>query len=146
METRLFAAIVGFGKFGQFLARRFAKEHAVTAWSRGDKREQAEAMDVGWRPSMEDLCAEQPDVVVLSTSILSTEEVVRSLPVSLLKRDTTFVDVLSVKEFPRRLFQAELPPHFDFVCTHPMFGPDSGQVSGESRMMNCLGVFMGKED
>lgn len=49
------------------------------------------------------------------------------LPVQRLKRSTLFVDVLSVKEFPKRLLLRELPPEVDILCTHPMFGPDSGE-------------------
>ncbi|KAL6221624.1 hypothetical protein ACLB2K_005020 [Fragaria x ananassa] len=44
-----------------------------------------------------------------------------------MKRSTLFVDVLSVKEFPRSLFLHRLPPYFDILCTHPMFGPESGK-------------------
>ena len=35
--------------------------------------------------------------MLLASSILSTKEVLRTLPVQRLKRDTLFVDVLSVK-------------------------------------------------
>ena len=52
----------------------------------------------------DDFCEEHPEVVLLCTSILSTEAVLRSLPVQRLKRNTLFVDVLSVKEFPKNLF------------------------------------------
>jgi hypothetical protein len=44
-----------------------------------------------------------PDVVLLVTSILSAESVVRSLPPHRLRGDTLFAEVLSVKEFPNRL-------------------------------------------
>ena len=37
------------------------------------------------------------------------------------------MDVLSVKEFPRNLFLKILPEDFDILCTHPMFGPESGR-------------------
>ncbi|OVA05858.1 Prephenate dehydrogenase [Macleaya cordata] len=50
-----------------------------------------------------------------------------ALPVQRLKRSTLFVDVLSVKEFPRNLFLQILPLEFDVLCTHPMFGPESGK-------------------
>jgi hypothetical protein len=145
------------------------------------------------------------DVVILASSILSTESVLRSLPVQRLKRSTLIVDVLSVKVgragqggswraaggqlpgggraglmqtarsrrccgrlhhssqprwhppsssphpcphsspphrppppspppqnvqvFPKQLFLRELPPELDILCTHPMFGPDSGRGS-----------------
>ncbi len=31
--------------------------------------------------------------------------------------------------FPKQLLLRELPPEVDVVCTHPMFGPDSGRGS-----------------
>ena len=31
--------------------------------------------------------------------------------------------------FPKRLLLAKLPTELDIVCTHPMFGPDSGKGS-----------------
>jgi hypothetical protein len=52
----------------------------------------------------DDFCEEHPEVVLLCTSILSTELVLQSLPLQRLKRNTLFVDVLSVKEFPKNLF------------------------------------------
>ena len=67
------------------------------------------------------------DVVVLCTSILSTETVLSHLPVQRLRRSTLFVDVLSVKQFPKRLLLSTLPDYFDILCTHPMFGPESGK-------------------
>lgn len=79
----------------------------------------------------DDLCEEHPEVILLCTSIISTQQVVKSLPVQRLKRSTLFVDVLSVKEFPKNLLLEVLPPHFDIVCTHPMFGPESGKNGWE---------------
>ena len=50
------------------------------------------------------MCEEQPDIVLLCSSILSTETMVRAIPIHKLRRDTVFADVLSVKQFPRNLF------------------------------------------
>eukprot|EP00957_Ditylum_brightwellii_P130269 9937284-Ditylum_brightwellii.AAC.1 len=36
------------------------------------------------------------------------------------------VDVLSVKEHPHQVMLDLLPPDCDILCTHPMFGRDSG--------------------
>ena len=41
--------------------------------------------------------AQQPDVVIIATSILSMEGVLASFPVQRLRRSTLVVDVLSVK-------------------------------------------------
>lgn len=48
--------------------------------------------------------------VVLAPSILSTEQVLTSLPIQRLRRNTLFVDVLSVKVFPKQLMMTHLPP------------------------------------
>ena len=68
-------------------------------------------------------------MVVLATSILSARAVLDGLPLQRFKRSTLFVDVLSVKEFPKRLLLDRLPRSMDILCTHPMFGPDSGRES-----------------
>lgn len=124
--------IVGFGNFGQFLAQRLRRAgHRVLATSRGDYSKRAEDLGIEWVPDADDFCEEHPDVVLLCSSILSTEAVLRSLPMQRLKRRTLFVDVLSVKQFPKRLMLKFLPPEVDIMCTHPMFGPDSGAGSWE---------------
>eukprot|EP00850_Spirogloea_muscicola_P013639 SM000093S24450 [mRNA] locus=s93:518472:520805:+ [translate_table: standard] len=149
-RAKLKVGVVGFGNFGQFLARRIVRQgHAVLAFSRSDHRRIAKEMGVRFfrearstdTPSdyavrlrrlcsdPDDFCEEHPEVVIMCTSILSTDHVLRSLPVQRLKRSTLFVDVLSVKEFPRTLFLQVLPQDFDLLCTHPMFGPESGKSS-----------------
>lgn len=54
--------------------------------------------------SVDALCEEQPDVLLICSSILSTESVVRTIPFHKLRPDTIVADVLSVKQFPRNLF------------------------------------------
>lgn len=97
------------------------------AYSRSEYSDVAKKLGVSYFSDADDLCEEHPEVILLCTSILSTEQVLRSLPVQRLKRSTLFVDVLSVKEFPRSLFLQNLPFDFDVLCTHPMFGPESGK-------------------
>lgn len=127
---RLKIAIVGFGNFGQFLAKAFVRQgHVVFAHSRTDYSHIANSLGVSFFQDPHDLCEQHPDVIVLCTSIISTEPVLRSLPIQRLKRNTLFVDVLSVKEFPKNVFLQVLPTHFDILCTHPMFGPESGKDS-----------------
>lgn len=129
-KNKLKVGIVGFGNFGQFLAARIVKQgHRVLAYSRTDYSEKAQELGVAYFRDADDFCEEHPEVVLLCTSILSTEAVLQSLPTQRLKRHTLFVDVLSVKEFPKNLFLQVLPPEFDILCTHPMFGPESGKGS-----------------
>jgi len=125
---RLKIAVVGFGNFGQFLSRTLvAQGHTVLAHSRSDHSAAAASMGARFFPDPHDLCECHPDVVLLATSILSAESVVRSLPLHRLRRDTLFADVLSVKEFPKRLLLGALPEEMDIICTHPMFGPESAR-------------------
>ncbi|KAF8086038.1 hypothetical protein N665_0636s0010 [Sinapis alba] len=120
--------IVGFGNFGQFLAKTMVKQgHTVLAYSRTDYTDAAAKLGVSYFSDLDDLFEEHPEVVLLCTSILSTGKVLKSLPFQRLKRSTLFVDVLSVKEFPRNSFLQTLPQDFDILCTHPMFGPESGK-------------------
>ncbi|KAB2611478.1 arogenate dehydrogenase 2 [Pyrus ussuriensis x Pyrus communis] len=123
-------AILGFGNFGQFLAKAFVGQgHTVLAQSRSDYTKAAQSLGVLFYTDPNDLCEQHPEVVILCTSILSSEKVIRSFPFQRLKRNTLFVDVLSVKEFPRDLLLKYLPVEFDILCTHPMFGPESGRNS-----------------
>ena len=93
------------------------------------------------------------DVIVLACSILSFEKTVTSLVRAFPSPGTQrqllqeglsdqhfdsndsndsfeyplIVDVLSVKEHPRRVLLSSLPERCDILCTHPMFGPESGK-------------------
>jgi len=134
--------IVGFGRFGQFIAKTFAKHGQVVATSRSDYTDVANAMGVKYVP-LHDIQAflnENLDVIVLATSIVSFEQTVRSLAPELreyIQRQSALasssscapmiVDVLSVKEHPREIMLDLLPKECDILCTHPMFGPDSGK-------------------
>ncbi|XP_071729571.1 arogenate dehydrogenase 2, chloroplastic [Rutidosis leptorrhynchoides] len=121
-------AIIGFGNFGQFLAKTLVRQgHTVLAHSRTDYSAIAKDIGVAFYSNADDICEEHPDVILLCTSILSTDKVLKSLPLQRLKRSTLFVDVLSVKEFAKDLFLQTLPLEFDILCTHPMFGPESGK-------------------
>lgn len=69
----------------------------VLATSRTPYYTEAAAIGSEFFEDADDFCEEHPDVVILATSILSTEPVLRKLPLTRLKRSTLFVDVLSVK-------------------------------------------------
>lgn len=139
--------IVGFGNFGQFLAKTMVKQgHAVLAYSRTDYTDAAAELGVSYFSDIDDMFEEHPEVVLLCTSILSTEKVLKSLSFQRLKRSTLFVDVLSVKEFPRNAFLQTLPRDFDILCTHPMFGPESGKNGWEGLSFVFDKVRIGADD
>lgn len=127
--------IIGFGVFGQFLAKGFL-EHArqsgkrlsVVATSRGDYTQQAEAIGAKFALGMREFFSHSPDIVIFATSILSFASVLRRIPESALAGKLV-MDVLSVKQHPKELLLdlQNVPPSADILLTHPMFGPESGK-------------------
>ena len=137
---RLRIGIVGFGRFGQFLAEAFTRSgHEFCVLSRSDR--EAAAADEGAfayfslgddNDVSEFLNDQSLDVVVLCVSIVSFEDTLRRLVPFLAKstkRSQLFVDVLSVKEHPKKSMLQILPAETSVLCTHPMFGPESGRDS-----------------
>lgn len=137
---RLKIGIVGFGKFGQFLANKFAAySHDIYVVSKSDRS--SEASEVGARGygSLDDeddvmaFFGNDLDVVVLAVSIVSFDETLRTLrPGILAHPEVLFADVLSVKEHAKDALLARLPPESSVLCTHPMFGPESGRHGWEN--------------
>lgn len=129
--------VVGFGRFGQFIARTFSKHGKVVATSRSDYSAIAKEMGITY-VNLSDPKAfleEGLDVILLATSIVSFEGAVSTLVphlkdwigVSPLNRGPLVISVLSVMEHPREILIKLLPKECDIMCTHPMFGPDSGK-------------------
>lgn len=91
--------IIGFGKFGQFIARTFARQgHELHCADQSDKSAEAKALGSTFHPlfDLSAFVAADLDVVLLSVSIISFESVLRNLPRELLANKLV-VDVLSVK-------------------------------------------------
>ena len=129
-STALTVGIIGFGTFGQFLAKAMVKHNwRVLATSRTDYNEEAEAMGVAFCSTPAQLVEQKPDVIVVSVSILSFADTVATFPWQSLPATCLVVDVLSVKLHPKSILLSSLPPHLSILCTHPMFGPDSGKYS-----------------
>ena len=109
-QAALTIAIVGFGTFGQFMARTWAAAgHVVVAQSRTDYSDVATGMGVRYVRTAAELVALKPDVLVLAVSILSFETVLSKLPKELLS-DALVVDVLSVKAHAKGCMLRTLPP------------------------------------
>ena len=107
--------VVGFGRFGQFIARTFAKYGRVVVTSRSDYTEIANGMGVKYVPmsDMDEFLGQGLDVIVFAVSILSFKSTVKSFAPHIEKyvrarslhgdalssscRGPLVVDVLSVK-------------------------------------------------
>ncbi|KAH9767328.1 Arogenate dehydrogenase 1 [Citrus sinensis] len=127
-SSTLKIGIIGFGPFGQFLAKTMIKQgHILRATSRTDHSQLCHRLGISFFSDKRAFLEADNDVILISTSILSLSEVLNSLPVHCLQRRTLIADVLSVKEYPRNVLLQVLPEEVDVLCTHPMFGPESGQ-------------------
>ncbi|CAI9273814.1 unnamed protein product [Lactuca saligna] len=116
--------IIGFGTFAQFLAKTMIKQgHLISATSRSDY---SGFPGVHFIRDMEEFMGLEHDVILICTSIVSVFQVVKSIPFHRLKKPLLFADVLSVKRTPKKT-PVTVPQDSDLVCTHPMFGPESGK-------------------
>lgn len=127
-ESPLKIGIIGMGTFGQFLSEAFQRQgHNILATSRSDYSEYCQEHGIEFFQQLNDLCDAQPDVLLICSSILSTEKIVRGIPFHKLKPNTIIADVLSVKLFPKNLLLEVVPSGFGILCTHPMFGKFSAK-------------------
>jgi arogenate dehydrogenase (NADP+) len=127
--------VLGFGRFGQFIAKTLGKHGKIVATSRSDYTDLADEIGAEYVPlsDPEAFLDKNLDVIILATSIVSFESTVKSLTphleahVAKTGKGPLIVDVLSVKEHARDILLKYLPEKCDILCTHPMFGPDSGK-------------------
>ena len=114
--------IIGFGSFGRFVASHLGDRFEVRVWDRRNLEPEADAFGLPWS-SLEG-CADC-DVVIPAVPVQNLESLVGRLAPHL-KPDSLVVDVASVKIKPREILERLLPSGVEFIGTHPMFGPQSG--------------------
>lgn len=125
--------IIGFGSFGQLVADELKKDFKVYAWNRSDRSREAKRMGVGY-VSIEE--AASKDIVILSTSISSFEEILKKVKVHV-KKGCLVADVCSVKEYSVGLMKKILPKDVEILGTHPLFGPDSFRFKENRKIVLC---------
>eukprot|EP00985_Skeletonema_marinoi_P007371 scaffold3223_cov161-Skeletonema_marinoi.AAC.3 len=130
--------IIGFGRFGQFIAQSFTKYGNVVGTSRSDYTDIANEIGAKYVPlsNLEGFVMDHElDVIVVAVSIVSFEDTIKDLVPHLKKKMQLkgkdacplIVDVLSVKEHARDIMLKHLPEECDILSSHPMFGPDSAR-------------------
>ena len=126
-NRRLNIGIVGFGRFGQFMAKKLAINHNILVTSRTDYSEVCDELGAKYYSDIDGLLGNgnSVDVILISVSITSFQKVLEGLISSPKLKDLLIVDVLSVKEHPKTLMLNRLVESCDILATHPMFGPDS---------------------
>lgn len=116
--------LVGCGAFGEFMLRHLTPYFRVRVHD--PKRDPTPVTEVYDVTAVDLAEAAASDIVVPAVPVQRFEEVIRQLAPHL-RPHTLVVDVCSVKLEPYRVLSNLLPETVDFVCTHPLFGPQSGK-------------------
>lgn len=121
-------SIVGFGRFGKTLLRLFPKDVDVVVWDIGPIEIPSEYPRARQAEHLAEIYSQ--DVVFICVPISSFESVIKAHRP--LFGNKLLVDVLSVKTYPRKVFDEHLKnTDARAILTHPMFGPDSSKESFE---------------
>ena len=112
--------IIGFGAFGQLIARHIGPYFKVYAHDPVPPQADAHAI----RATLEVTAA--CDVVVLATPVSTYADVAKQIA-PLCKPGALVIDVGSVKVEPADVMRRFLPDHANIVATHPLFGPESAR-------------------
>lgn len=122
--------IVGFGRFGKLWAEFLKDDYDIAVYDCGpEARQQAHQIGVAF---------EEPEL------LLTRDTVFYAVPISELsavveghshllrgtQRPKLICDLLSVKVFPKKVFEKYLPAELPQLLLHPMFGPDSVKSNG----------------
>lgn len=124
-ETGTSIGIIGFGAFGQLIARHIADNFDVFAYD-PEPVNLRRATDLHVRPATLEQCS-GCDVVVIATPVSCFEAVLTTVA-QYCRTDALILDVGSVKVAPATLMRRILPDNVNVVATHPLFGPQSAQA------------------
>ena len=116
--------IIGLGVFGRLMARHL-KGHVVLKAFDPSASAQAFAHEAGIDlvPLAE---IGQQDIIIIATPVEKIREAVVALKPHL-RAGSVVMDVGSVKMLPAKILQEEVPEDVEILCTHPLFGPQSGK-------------------
>lgn len=117
------ALIIGFGRFGQLLAKLLESDFDILVIEPEEKRRQ---QAIGQKYAILEMDQiSQADYIFLAVPISQTEELIKSIA-SFVKPGQLVMDVCSVKVHPANLMKTHLSK-CQLMATHPMFGPDSAK-------------------
>ncbi|MEM2918640.1 MAG: prephenate dehydrogenase [Candidatus Altiarchaeota archaeon] len=123
-------SIIGFGRFGQVLAKFLTNDFEVFVTDKvKEKEKEAKKLGVKFVSLKE---ASSQKIVVLATPISKLKNVLLKIK-PFLKENVLVLDTCSVKEYPVKLMKKILPKYVEILGTHPLFGPDSVKNSLKDR-------------
>jgi prephenate dehydrogenase len=106
--------IIGFGSFGEFMAKSLSKHCRVKVYSTSGHKNK-------WASLLEEVAA--CDYILPTIPLDAYQSVLTELK-PLIRPETVIVDICSVKVEPLKLIKKILPKQ-PVVATHPLFGPQS---------------------
>lgn len=115
--------IIGFGRFGQLLAKILKGKNEIKVFDKVDKSKSAKRISVCFC-DLKEIC--QQDLIILAVPISEMKHVLLKIK-DKLKENQIVMDVCSVKEYPAKLMLKHLPKKVEVVASHPLFGPDSAK-------------------
>lgn len=116
--------ILGFGRFGQFLAKILKKKNKIYVYDIIKKRSKmAEKLGVSFL-NLEEILKKK--LIILAIPISEMENVLKKIK-DKVGKGQIIMDVLSVKEYPVSLMKRYLPQQVEILASHPLFGPDSAK-------------------
>lgn len=138
IECPKHVAIVGLGLIGGSLARRLRESGChVSAWNHRDHPyANARAAGIDCKDTLEELVAEEPDVLMLCNPLVAMPQVLQTIKPIINPQKTTLSDVGSVKG-PVHTQVSEVGLLDCYVGAHPMAGNEhSGWVSADPTLFN----------
>lgn len=118
--------IVGLGAFGRFMAKHLSPWFEVRGYDRrADHPDGAARGEAGYRTvSLAE--AASSDIVVFAVPLDALADALADAA-PYIRPGALVMDVTSVKVRPAALLPRLLPEYVDILCTHPLFGPQSGR-------------------
>lgn len=121
----------GTGETGSWFARYFKeKGFNVAVWGPSGKTEVAKRLGVRYAYDILKE-TEESDIVLISVLIEKTVEVIRMVAPHM-HPGSLIMDVTSVKSDPVRAMKTYAPAGVEVLGTHPMFGPTTPSLSGQT--------------
>tara|TARA_Y100000310_G_scaffold135567_1_gene134404 strand:+ start:8814 stop:9566 length:753 start_codon:yes stop_codon:yes gene_type:complete len=113
--------IIGFGRFGQVMAKILKPNHNIITANRSDKSKIAKKLGIKYS-DLNKVCKQE--LIILAVPIREIGNLIQKIQ-PMLKPGTILMDTCSVKEYPIKIMKKYLPADIEILGTHPMFGPDS---------------------
>lgn len=124
IETQSTVGIIGFGVFGQLIARHLRPYFRLYAYDPAPGLQPIADQHAVALTSLE--AAGSCPVVVLAAPVGCLEEIVAAIAPHV-QPGSLVLDVGSVKLGPADIMKRGLPKHAEIVATHPLFGPQSAR-------------------